>query len=159
MTTQILTQARLQYLLEYDPSSGIFYWVNPTSNRVQIGAACICHDKHGYVVMRIDSKLYKAHQLVWLYVNGTFAPELDHINRIRDDNRVINLRIASRSIQMHNAGMLKNNTSGAKGVSYHKPTHKWHARIWIAGICHSVGYFNTVEEAKKERDAIHNLLS
>jgi hypothetical protein len=110
------------------------------------------------VVIRVDGKLYKAHQLAWLYTYGTFAKELDHINQIRNDNRVCNLRVASRSMQMHNAGMLKNNTSGAKGVSYHAAAKKWHARIWVKGKCHSIGYFSTVEEAQKERNAVHDLL-
>ena len=158
MTTEILTQARLQYLLDYDPHSGAFCWANPTSPRVQTGLTCACHDKYGYIVVRLDTRLYKAHQLAWLYTHGVFTPELDHINRIRDDNRIVNLRAALRSEQMHNAGMLRNNTSGAKGVSYHKASRKWHARIWVAGICRSLGYFSTVEEAKKERDAVHNLL-
>jgi hypothetical protein len=158
MTPQILTQERLRFLLDYDPNTGLFRWKNPTSNRVRIGSVCSCHDKHGYIVIRVVGKLFKAHQLAWLYTHGKFASELDHINQTRDDNRIVNLREASRSMQMHNAGMLRNNTSGAKGVSYHAPAKKWHARIWIAGKCHSIGYFNTVEEAQKERDAIHNLL-
>jgi succinyl-CoA synthetase alpha subunit len=106
----------------------------------------------------LDGKLYKAHQLAWLYTHGVFAKELDHINQIRNDNRINNLRMASRSMQMHNAGMLKNNTSGAKGVSYHTASKKWHARIWVDGKCRSVGYFDTVEEAQKERNAVHDLL-
>jgi len=120
---------------------------------------CNCQDKHGYVVIRIDRKLYKAHQLAWLYTHGTFAPELDHINRIRNDNRIANLRAASRSMQMHNAGMLKNNTSGVKGVSYHAASKKWHARIWVDGKCRHVGFFATIEEAQKERNAVYDLLS
>jgi hypothetical protein len=158
MTHQILTQEHLHFLLDYDPNTGLFRWKNPASNRVRIGSVCNCYDKYGYVVIRVVGKLFKAHQLAWLYIHGKFAPELDHINQIRDDNRIANLRKASRSMQMHNAGMLRNNTSGAKGVSYHAASKKWHARIWIAGKCHSIGYFSTVEEAQKERNAVHNLL-
>lgn len=159
MTSQILSQERLRYLLDYDPIEGLFRWIRPTSNRIRAGSVCGCRDKHGYVVIRVDRKLYKAHQLAWLYTHGSFALELDHINQIRDDNRIHNLRVASRSMQMHNAGMLRNNTSGAKGVSYHAAAKKWHARIWVSGKCHSVGYFSTIEEAQKERNAVHNLLS
>jgi hypothetical protein len=158
MTYQILTQERLRFLLDYAPDTGTFRWAHPTSNRVQTNAVCACQDKHGYIVIRLDGKLYKAHQLAWLYTHGVFAKELDHINQIRNDNRIENLRAASRSMQMHNAGMLKNNTSGAKGVSYHTASKKWHARIWVDGKCRSVGYFDTVEKAQKERNAVHDLL-
>jgi hypothetical protein len=159
MTTKILTQDRLKELLQYDADTGVFTWLNPTSNRIQRGSICNCHDKHGYIVIRLDSRLYKSHQLAWLYIYGVFSKELDHINQIRDDNRLVNLREATRSEQMHNAGMLKNNTSGVKGVSWHKASKKWHARLWIDGKCHSLGYFDTVESAQKERDANHSLLS
>lgn len=159
MTDNILTQDRLRALLAYDPDTGIFTWITPTSNRVKKGAVCACKDKHGYVVIRLDSRLYKAHQLAWLYMFGEFAKELDHINRVPHDNRIVNLRIASRSEQMHNAGMLRNNTSGVKGVSWHKTAKKWHVRIWSNGVCHSFGYFDSLELAKKERDAKYSLLA
>lgn len=153
MVTQILTQKRLKELLSYDPETGIFTWVKPTSRRVSVGSVCACKDVKGYVVIRLLNKLYKAHQLAWLYTHGCFAKELDHINRNPSDNRIVNLRVATRSEQMHNAGMLKNNTSGVKGVSWHKASKKWHVRIWFNGKCKSFGYFDCLESAKKERDA------
>ena len=159
MTTQILAQDRLKSLLHYNPDTGVFTWLKTASNRAPAGTACSCHDAHGYIVIRVDGKLYKAHQLAWLYQHNTFAPELDHINRQRDDNRIANLRAASRSDQMHNAGMLKNNTSGVKGVSFHKASQKWHARVWKSGKCHSLGYFDSIEDARKVRDANHHLQS
>lgn len=158
MVTQILTQKRLKELLSYSPETGVFTWISPTGNRVKQGQQCLCTDKHNYVVIRIFNKLYKAHQLAWLYTYGTFAKELDHINRNPNDNRIANLRVATRSEQMHNAGMLKNNTSGVKGVSWHKPSKRWHVRIWIDGKCKSFGYFDCLEKAKKERDARATLL-
>lgn len=157
MTFTILTQDKLKELLTYNPDTGVFTWLTPTSNRVKRNSVCNCHDKHGYIVVRINRRLYKAHQLAWLYTFGSFAKELDHINKIRNDNRIVNLRLATRSQQMHNAGMLKNNTSGVKGVSWHKAAKKWHARIWVNGKCLSVGYFDTIDAAQKERDANHSL--
>lgn len=158
MATQILTQARLQELLTYDPNTGVFVWQKRTSNRVKLGHICSCLDKHGYIVIRLDGKLYKSHQLAWLYAYGVFAKELDHINQIRNDNRLVNLRQATRSQQMHNAGPLKNNTSGVKGVSWDKRVRKWHARIWINGKCQCLGFFETLETAQKVRNANHAIL-
>ena len=159
MTTQILTQNRLKELLSYNPDTGIFTWRHPTSNRVKVGDVCSCKDVKGYLVIRLFNKQYKAHQLAWLYTHGCFVKELDHINRQPGDNRMANLRVATRSEQMHNAGMLKNNISGVKGVCWHKASGKWHVRIWFNGKCNSFGYFDCLESAKKERDARTKIFS
>lgn len=82
---------------------------------------CWKQNSLGYVQIKISGKLYHAHRLAWLYVYG-YMPEkeIDHINRIRDDNRIANLREATSQLNSLNTGIYKNNTSGSKGIYYNK---------------------------------------
>jgi hypothetical protein len=87
----MLTIQRLRECLTYDPITGIFTW-NIARGKSCVGkiAGCI---QHGYVIIRIDGVNYKAHRLAWLYVYGKLPDDiLDHINCIRSDNRLCNLR-------------------------------------------------------------------
>lgn len=72
---------------------------------------------------------------------------IDHINQVRDDNRIQNLREVSRSENQQNRGMSKNNNSGFKGISWHKKSNKWQAQIHFQGKRQHLGLFHTPEEA------------
>lgn len=144
-----LTQQRLRELLTYDDGSGKFYWAIKRGHR-KPGDLAGNPRKDGYVYIRIDNSLYSAHRLVFLYVNGSFPSScVDHRNGIKSDNRMKNLRIASMQENMRNRGTQKNNTSGFKGVSFHKPTMKWKANIKVNGKSISLGYYVTPQDAHK----------
>ena len=93
------------------------------------------------------------HRLVALAFipNPENKPHTDHINNIKTDNNVNNLRWATRSENQHNQKLSKANTSGVKGVSYNKSKKKWVAQIQLDGIAIHIGYFDTIEEAKQAR--------
>ena len=126
-----LTQERLKHLLHYDPDTGGFTRLVRTSNSVKIGDVFFgCPGGYGYLLISVDTKLYKAHRLAWLYVHGAWPDsDIDHINGIRDDNRWGNLREATRSENMQNQTLSKKNTSGEAGVSWDKQSRKWAATI------------------------------
>jgi hypothetical protein len=145
MTT--ITQAHLKSLLTYDPDTGEFRWKVQRSNRAPIGSIAGCSDKYGYIVVRVDGTLYKAHRLAWLYMYGEWPDgQIDHINGIRTDNRIGNLRVLP---QRHNAENRrwpsKNNKSGFLGVR--TMSHGYVAVITINGKGHNLGYFKKPEEA------------
>lgn len=139
-------------MLSYDAESGIFHWKKAVGG-VAIGSEAGSVDKDsGYVRIGIAGRCYMAHVLAWIYVHG-FRPsqEIDHKNRCRSDNRIKNLRPASRSQQMKNARWP--NPLGIRGVRMYPPTGKYQARISFfdrrAGktIQKSLGYYSTPEEA------------
>lgn len=112
-----LSQERLKELLNYDPKTGLFTW------RVRRGmavAGSVAGNKNqtGYVHIHVDNKPYKAHRLAWLYVHGSFPADLiDHVNGIRDDNRVANLRPVTYSENVENQVRTRaNNSLGLAGV-------------------------------------------
>jgi hypothetical protein len=144
----MVTPERLRELLQYNPDTGIFTWIKPSSNRIKVGSVASCKDAYGYIVIRIDSKLYKAHRLAWLYCFNEF-PEmsLDHVNGKKDDNRLDNLRECSSQDNNRNKSRQSNNSSGHVGVSYYAPYSKYRAGITINKSTLHIGYFDTVEEA------------
>lgn len=80
--------------------------------------------------VRIDGKYYLLHRLAWMYVHGEFPNgDIDHINRVRNDNRLTNLRVVNRCVNQQNRSLQVNNTSGVAGVIYGKKSNSWIARI------------------------------
>lgn len=136
-----LTQDTLRDVLYYNPKTGEFHWLVKPASRVHIGNRAGSREtERGYWVIGIAGKLYKAHRLAWLYVYGVFPKHLDHINRNPTDNRIKNLREATK---LQNSGNSKTRRAGLKGAYWHKPDRKWTSAVagkWL-------GNFNTEQEA------------
>jgi hypothetical protein len=91
---------------------------------------------------------YYAHKLAWLYVYGFWPKEqTDHINLLSGDDRIYNLRESTHQQNQFNRGLLRNNTSGYMGVSFHKRTGRYIAHCRIGGKFVHLGYFDTAEQA------------
>jgi len=116
LTKKRLTKKRLKELMRYEPDVGYFMWKVSYGNVKKYSHAG-CLDKHGYVQIGVAGKVYRAHQLAFLYMEGYIPEEVDHINRVRDDNRFSNLRAANRRINTKNQPLRCNNKSGFNGVS------------------------------------------
>ena len=158
----MLTQERLKELLDYDPETGVFVW-KVNKNRARAGATAGTKNNRLYTVIRIDRKDYTAHRLAWFYMYGTWPKDqLDHINRVRNDNRIGNLREATMQQNQWNPSKRKDNSSGYTGVGWHKKTEKWMAYIVINMKQKYLGLFNTPEEAHtayvKAKEEHHNLV-
>ena len=106
--------------------------------------------KDGYWYIVVDGKRYVAHRIVWALVHGVDPTyQIDHINGVRDDNRIENLRLAPKGQldNLQNSALQSNNTSGYRGVSWHKIVGKWQGRIVKNQKTTHLGYFDTPEEA------------
>ena len=148
----MFTQARLKELLHYDEKTGAFTWKVKKGGRAVAGQHAGTKDVRGYLVIRLDGVLYKAHRLAWLYSHGEWPEEnIDHINRDRSDNRLKNLRLANQSLNMHNANR-RAGKSGVVGVTHDKWRDKWVARIKINYRSVFLGRFNSLAEATQARD-------
>ena len=145
----MLTQEYLKSILDYDCETGIFKWKVSNSPRVKIGDITGCLHHTGYLFIRINKKQYLAHRLAWLYVNGNWPKDMiDHIDGIRNNNKISNLRQASRTENQQNSKLSKRNTSGIKGISWHKASKKWQVAFKINGKSKTFGYFNDLELAE-----------
>ena len=140
----------------FDYKDGQLIWKISTAKCIKIGdiAGSICKT-NGYRVIRINKILYKAHRLIWIYFNGDIdtALQIDHINQIRSDNRIENLRLATRSQNGSNRPKQKDNTSGYKGVSWSKQHKKWVAQIIKNKKLIYLGLFATPEVASQAYNA------
>ena len=135
--------------LTYDERTGIFNRrVSVSGKNGRAGSVAGTLTPSGYISISILGTSYSAHRLAWLYVNGEEPPEfIDHINGVRNDNRICNLRCATRSQNGMNRGIPINNTSGYKGVTWSKKSGKWNAYIRKDGKRMHLGYFDNIEDA------------
>jgi len=142
-----LTHEYLTTLLHYDPDTGLFtqrmrWWGRP------IGAAPGGKIPQGYWAIGMGGKQYLAHRLAWFYVHKEWpVGDVDHINRDRMDNRLCNLRVVTRSVNLHNSPA-RGASSGVKNVTKTK-SGRWQARIRVSGKQHHLGTFIDIESAQK----------
>ena len=103
-------------------------------------------NKIGYRLIHIRGKAYLAHRLIWFMFNGTLPETIDHINRKRSDNRIENLRAATKAENLRNLSLRGNNTSGIPGVSRRSINGKWRGQVVLGGKAYSAGSFSTKKE-------------
>lgn len=108
-----------------------------------------------YVVTGLCGRSLLGHRVSWFLYYGVWPEEsLDHINHIKDDNRIVNLREATDEDQNRNHPLSVTNTSGCKGVYWHKDTSRWLAKIWEGGRAGGwvhLGCFKEYDEAVAAR--------
>jgi len=144
-----VTWNELVKVLDYNVKTGIFKWkISGGSIRENRIAGSIREDGDGYIEICINGKYYLAHRLAWFYVHGYFPEHgLDHMDRIKHHNGIDNLREATQSCNMRNTGNLKNNTSGVKGVHWHKLAKKWNAKIMVLNKTKHLGLYKDFNNA------------
>jgi hypothetical protein len=154
-----LTQKTAQELFNYDPETGNLYWKRPTGARSVPGSIVGTLNFHGYYTVGIFGKKYKVHRIIWLYVYGyTPEHELDHINRIKTDNRISNLREVSHQCNLRNAKQHKSNTSGVTGINFDRRTSSWGSWITIDSKSRFLGRYSDYTEAVCIRLAVEQCL-
>jgi len=148
-----VTAEQVKRVVAYNPETGVFTYVVRPSRNMRIGDVAGCVNNEGYRHIRVCGRAFKAHRLAWLCIHGVWPDGIiDHINGERDDNRIANLRIATRAQN-------RANTTKPMGVSYNKQSDKWVARIMHQGRSRFLGYHKTAEAARaiyqKEAELLH----
>ena len=109
---------------------------------------------NGYVQTYVSKtgKRY-VHRLIWEMHNGEIPAgmEIDHLNGVRDDNRIENLRCASAADNRRNQGTRKRVFPGVNGVNYNKRDNLWHAMISDKGKAISLGHYKSFISACEAR--------
>lgn len=147
----MVTQERLKELFDYNPETGNLVW-KVRRQRIKVGGVAGRVDNQGYRRIRLDGRNYQAHRLVWLWHHGEWPKyEIDHINRVRDDNRIENLRDVSGSINRLNSD--RPNKTGLAGVV--KNGSGFQAKLNIFGETAYLGTFATPEEAHHVFKRVH----
>ena len=150
MSKHDLTAERLRELFSYDPETGFFTLLKRRmGSRQKVGH--IQDQLHkGYVCATIDGHQYRCHRLAWLYIHGVWPNQsIDHINGIKTDNRILNLRDVSHSVNMQNIKTV--NATSTTGVLGAQKDYKgrFKSLIQVDGKKRYLGYFKTAEEANQ----------
>jgi hypothetical protein len=156
-------------LFVHDQEKGILIWRERPASEFKTAAShssfmARCFNKragsfcsNGYRKISISKHLYSEQKLIWklTYGEDVIYPEfeIDHINGVRSDNRISNLRKVTKSDNQRNGSMRQNNKSGVNGVNWCNPKGKWIARIWAGKRHLYLGQFDDLQEAKIKREA------
>lgn len=105
-------------------------------------------DSQGYIVVRVNGKDTRAHRVIFCMHHGFMPSAIDHADGNKTNNKIENLRQCSISENSTNKKRGTNNTSGAKGVSWHKATGKWQVNVTVNKRQRNFGYFNDFELAE-----------
>jgi hypothetical protein len=127
MSKKLPSQERLKEILIYDPDTGIFTNKVSRGRGGKAGSPAGYLRKDGYITIKIDKIDYLAHRLAFLYMTGSIPDLIDHKNRIRSDNRWINLREATS--QSNNRNCTASSKSGYLGVHWNKQLQKWQVQV------------------------------
>ena len=144
----MITVEQLKDRYIYNPDTGLFTRICKTGGKHTGKTLSKNKSKYDcghiqYKQITINGKVYQAHRLAWLYMTGKWPENfVDHINRDSSDNRWNNLREATYTENNRNRSIGKDNTSGYKGVSFHKGTNKYRAEIKINGKNKHLGYYD-----------------
>jgi hypothetical protein len=146
----VITHERLKAVLSYDKTSGVFTWKTRVSNRIHVHDNAGSIGNFGYLYIRIDGVLYRAHRLAWFYVHSVWPKnQIDHINHNPANNAISNLRDVSNAENCQNLISAKKNnqSTGLLGAYFHKQSGKYRAMIGVNGKTRSLGLFATPQEA------------
>ena len=139
-------------IFEYHPDDGTFYWKVSPKRSTKIGSLAGGLGSKGYISLMYERKPICAHRMAWLLTYGRWPDgEIDHINGIRDDNRLCNLRDVPRRVNCTNKKCHREGHS--VGVSFrpakgNRRTAKWEAHIGIDGIYYFLGSYGAKAEAE-----------
>jgi hypothetical protein len=150
--------AELNCLVAYNPATGILIW-RPRGTKPSPFNSQFAHqeagytDTRGYTCVVIKGVHYLAHRVAYAIAYGEWPTgDIDHINGIRNDNRLENLRCVDHRENCKNRRISKNNTSGFSGIR--KMPHRrkcWAADIRVDGRRVYLGYYEHLEEAVAAR--------
>lgn len=146
----------IKSFVRYDPESGKLYWL-PRDNDKAFNS-CRAHkeafstlNNQGYLKGSIHTNYYLAHRMAYALHYGVWPDKIDHINGVKTDNRIVNLRSVDYKTNAKNRALSKNNKSGFVGVSKTSCGQKWKATISDNGKHTCLGTFNTMSEAIEVR--------
>lgn len=157
---ELISQEELKRLLEYDPITGNFTWLEKANKHSNVVIGSVADRLHArYKDISINKKRYKSHRLVWLYLYGVFPTMMiDHIDGNPLNNKADNLRLATSSKNNWNRKLNTNSSTGVKGVRIHK-NGNYEARIMCNKISYYLGVFDTIEDAslaiESKREELH----
>lgn len=145
----LMSVGDIRDLIDYNPETGVLTAKVNFSGR-QAGSVIGSQTWQGYYAFSLFGKKCFAHRLAWLLHYGEWPSQpIDHINGIKTDNSIKNLRLCSLSQNQFNKPTQKNNTTGVKGVYWNKRDKRYVASVQFNGKKYSAGHHKDIESAKE----------
>jgi hypothetical protein len=139
----MLTDQKLREVLAYDLTTGVFTW-RRNVYRAKAGQEAGGKRSDGYLIITINQHSYRVHRLAWFYVYGEWpCGELDHINGNPSDNRIANLRVASRRDNVANTRRKCSSGNMLKGVTPARDGVRYKAQIRLQGKNTYIGIYDS----------------
>jgi hypothetical protein len=137
---------------------GNLFWKSKYSiySSIKIGQQAGFTTSEGYVNIKVAKKIYPIHRIIFLYHHGYLPKFIDHINKIKNDNRIENLRPATASENQHNKKIQKNNKSGIKGVCWSTSNKKWQVQLMVNKKAMHFGYYFDIKIAEFIAETMRN---
>lgn len=145
----MITQDQVRKLFNYNPETGELIRRVQTASRAKVGDVVGCANTKGYLMVRVNGKLRLNHKVAFLHFHGYLPKYIDHINGVKNDNRIKNLRSCTLSQNNRNATKRKDNTSGFKNVSWNKRVNKYRVQIKVNRKNKYIGHFTDINEANQ----------
>ena len=143
-----LTAEQVRELFDYNPITGELKWRKSNGRRIRAGDKAGTPHSNGYLTCKFNRTVFLAHRLIWIHAHGEWPDFIDHLNGVRDDNRLSNLRSVAHQVNRQNThGPSKNNASGLPGAHWVKAKGRWSSILYYDGKQHRLGYFDTAIEA------------
>ena len=144
----MIDQETVKKLFHYDAESGMLLWRYGNGRNVKPWQEAKASNGHGYYAAKINGKTYLVHRLIWLYVHGSFPNKyIDHKNKIRNDNRLCNLRDVNTTDNAQNISLPSHNKSGHIGVSWFELQKKWTVYIKVDKKNKWLGCYKNLDDA------------
>jgi hypothetical protein len=142
-----MTKEMLNDVFEY--YDGKLFWKKKTAPCIRIGDRVGTLRESGYRVLTLYKKYHMEHRVIWMFHYGDIPKgyEIDHIDEVKDNNKIENLRLATPSENQYNVSATKHSKTGLKGAAFHKRDKKWFASIRHNGKRIYLGYYNSPEQA------------
>lgn len=150
-----LTQALLHKFYNYDAATGVLTHRLPQHGK-EIGDAIGSLANTGYLAMAINNTDYLVHRIIWMYVHGYMPEQVDHIDHVKTNNALNNLREVTNTINSKNASVSKNSATRVNGVSFNKARNKYRAYVTVNRKQINLGSFDTLDEAIEARRKADN---
>ena len=148
-------QARFNELFAYCPATGKLF-NNANRGKGKMGGEAGSNHNKGYRWVFVDGRRYLTHRVIWMMLYGNWPREIDHINHLRADNRLKNLREVSQTENFRNQTKYTNNTSGVCGVVFNKRSGKWKAQMRVCGQSKGFGeYYHWFDAVCARKSAEH----
>ena len=150
MVSHPLSYQQFKELIKYEPNTGSLFWLPRNENYVHhtrvnswntrnANRKITTIDSKGYLQINVLGKMYRGHRVAWFLHYGEWPNLIDHINGVRDDNRIHNLRSVNKHENGLNRGLNSKNTSGVFGVYLNKSKSLWCAQMKFKGHTYHLG--------------------